>query len=349
MKMNFIHGTIVCSFLLGWSAGVRADAGNERLQFESAYQDPRYQVRELEMEGLADQALPLSYSLPSSMGALGDSITAGALANYQRKQAPYVAPIFVTQIILSLLTGNMRPMERQDYSWSTGWNPLRPVNSHFHRLRSLTARGHSLRSYNAAFSGAQAQDVLKEQLPDLVEWSQKRLGQAAPDYTTLMVGPNDICAENPSGMTPTADFYRDLSIVVDTMLSQSPSSHIFISSIPNVTELRGVARDARAFGVYPVQTCGDLWRVANVCPTLTSLEDPSGRALVAQRVVEFNEALSELARTRAEQYGDRIRFSGRAYQQNFSADDVSIDCFHPNPIGQNRIAAETWKDTWWAQ
>ena len=70
---------------------------------------------------------------------------------------------------------------------------------------------------------------------------------------------------------------------------------------------------------------------------------------MAQRVRDYNYALRDLAETRARDFGDRVRFSEGAYGNNFTADDVSVDCFHPNPEGQNKIAESTWHGNWWAK
>jgi hypothetical protein len=41
--------------------------------------------------------------------------------------------------------------------------------------------------------------------------------------------------------------------------------------------------------------------------------------------------------------------SRKIYEQEFSANDISMDCFHPNVDGQARLSYQTWSDTWWGR
>jgi lysophospholipase L1-like esterase len=298
---------------------------------------------------------PTPSRLPASMGALGDSITAGAIASYSREQAsnPLVQTFLLGKLLRGILTKDFSSVESPDFSWSTGLDSRQRVMSHAQRLRALVnAQPDAPRfvAHNSAISGAVARTVRTRQLPELQAWSRLTLGQDAPDYVTLLIGPNDICADKVEDMTSTADYIADVSAVVDEMLEKSPRTRVLMVGLPNIASLQGVAREAKLIGRGHIAgTCGELWKTAKFCPTLTLEDDPANRAIIAERVLQYNEALANLATQRATQFGDRIRFADKVYGHAFTADDISIDCFHPGPRGQNILADESWKSSWWTQ
>jgi lysophospholipase L1-like esterase len=282
------------------------------------------------------------------MGALGDSITAGMLANYRRQSIMYpwntLRLVWDALSILATPAGKER-VEKRELSWSTGFDPKERVFSHGARLARLSGLSR-IKAYNSAVSGETSLDVVNTQLPELGEWSRMELGQAYPDYVTLLIGPNDICAKTVEEMVPVDDYYWNIVRVVDEVLSKSPKSRILLSSIPDVEKLRNIAKDAH---LHSGMKCSRLWSTAHVCPTLTSLSDPAGRALVKQRVDQYNEALKDVARSRSAYYGDRVRYGWHTFETDYNPNDLSIDCFHPNPSGQEKLAESTWADSWWTQ
>ena len=44
---------------------------------------------------------------------------------------------------------------------------------------------------------------------------------------------------------------------------------------------------------------------------------------------------------------DSIRFASEIYDYNFSDNDISLDCFHPNKAGQQILSDITWEKSWW--
>lgn len=287
--------------------------------------------------------------VPLSMGALGDSITAGAMANYRRKDAVQTLPLFLAQALAAFAKNDFTPFERRDYSWSTGHFGLPvEVKSHARRLKELLPFGTNFKVKNAAVSGAESLDVLQDQWPKLRQWSHDKLGRSAPEYVTLLIGANNVCRDLVEDMTPTEVFMSHVGGVMDEILATSPDTHIMVSALPAIETLRDVASDSKLLGFAPAETCRDFWELANVCFTLTREEDPARRAMVAERVRDYNLALRHYAETRRAQYGDRVRVSWNVYEGRFTDNDISVDCFHPNPEGQNKIADYTWTNSWWS-
>jgi lysophospholipase L1-like esterase len=281
------------------------------------------------------------------MGALGDSMTAAALANYRRSEAnlPWNQIGVILQVLNFGLTRQMAAVEARRMSWATGWRGERPVMSHATRLRYLHAlEGTPFEVYNASLSGAESDDVRLEQMQELNSWSRKTIRAEFPDYVTLLVGANDVCADRPEDMRTTNHFYSNLETVVETVLARSPDTKILVSKLPNIENLRTVAKNASTI----MGTCDNLWKMIQMCPTLTTLSDPTARKQVAERVMEFNKAVEHLAQRASERHGDRVRVAHDIYDIPFTPRDLALDCFHPSDVGQNRLAEETWKHTWWS-
>jgi lysophospholipase L1-like esterase len=285
--------------------------------------------------------------MPASMGALGDSMTAGALAMFRRQDfvLPWVDLMVVLRALTYGATNEIRTVESRKLSWAAGYDSQRRVESHSYRLTQLQNLKKQIPSYNAAISGSGSRKVLDQQLDTLSDWSRKTLGKAYPDYVTLMIGPNDICAESAAEMLDTNSYHSNLSRIVDDILVRGSDSKIVVSAVPNVEALRSVAKNSR---VYWGVSCEKVWQAVNICPTLTMEDDPVQRAIVASRVSDYNNALREIIRTRRADFGDRIRLAEQSYDIAFSPDDLSVDCFHPNADGQALLAETTWDVSWWA-
>jgi len=309
-----------------------------------------------------DEAERERVPLPRSMGALGDSMTAAALANFKRQDGiwPWSQAYLAGEAaVLGVLFGGfgtdaaMKVVDRRHLSWATGIDPLHRMMSHGSRLNYMT-KG-NVKLGNFAISGAHAgpregyrSNLVDAQLPNLLQWSRETLGQEAPDYVVILIGANDICEENTDEMTPVNVYQNRVATAVDTVLARNPASHVLISSIPNIEALRETAREARL--MPPVLSrCEDVWKMAYAkhCGTLTMEADPLERQKISQRVREYNFALKDIADSRSAQLGDRVRFAEKTYEAQLTPDLLSVDCFHPNPLGQDLIAASTWESSWW--
>lgn len=291
-----------------------------------------------------------SIDLPASIGTLGDSISRGFLASFKRQDAiyPWVQPILISEVFVFLASKQKRVLERPAYNWATGRAPY-ARDSHEIRLGKLLPRGDRLRSFSFAETGADSRHMLDVQLPELLEESQKKLHQGAPDYVTLLVGSNDVCADRPDLMTETAVFADRVAETIDTVLSRSPRTRLLVTAIPNIALLRANLQDAALFGIGPLGRCRNVWAVEKVCATLTSALSPEDQARVSSRLREYNESLAWIVESRVKMYGDRVRLADATAQIAPQPDEMSVDCFHPNLIGQARLARDAWKSTWWSQ
>ncbi len=285
-----------------------------------------------------------SVPYPKSMASLGDSITAGFIANLKR--GDWLNPDQVKDLVSALYDIEVRGsdavnrLEQRELSWSGGLDG--DVRSHAYRIKKKTGK---IRVYNAAITGAEAKDVLDDELDKILSWARKELGQPAPDYVTLMIGPNDICAEKVSKMTSVADYSDRIDRIVKTLLDAYTGTRVLVNTIPAVDTLRNALKDARAiaFGY----SCSDLWKDTGLCPTLTTDDHDDDRKQISQRLKDYNAALATIVTRYKNIYGDRVRLATKVYETSFDKDDMSVDCFHPNPRGQNKIADASWKSSWW--
>jgi PKD repeat protein len=241
-----------------------------------------------------------SAPLPDSMASVGDSITQGAS------------------------TGGTLGADYPANSWSTGTNAS--VNSHYLRLLAAGAPI-SGRNYNRSVSGAKVAD-LNAQMANVVA--------LAPDYVTVLIGGNDVCTDTVAQMTSVADFRSRFATAMTTLASGSPSTAVYVVSIPNVHQLWNLFK-----GNWWARF---IWSTADICqsllasPTSTQTADVQRRAAVRQRTIDFNTQLAEVCAS-----FDRCHFDGNAaFNTVFTASDVSGDFFHPSTSGQAKLASVSW-------
>jgi len=244
--------------------------------------------------------------LPRSMASTGDSITRA----YNTGFFPYI--------------------DNPSASWSTGTSGS--VVSHYTRLLALqpSIAGHA---YNDAKSGAKMIDLAGQ----LTTAATQRV-----DYVTVLMGGNDICTSSESSMTSVATFQSQFVNAMNAITSSSPSTRVYVVSIPNVYNLWSVLRNSF--------TARTVWSLFNVCPSMlanplsTAQADVDRRARVLQRELDFNGVLQSMCA----QYA-RCRYDGGAvFGTTFVASDITArDYFHPSTAGQAKLAAVTWAAGYW--
>src|SRR5215216_7436509 len=154
------------------------------------------------LAGLVAQPAWAAPPLPSSMAALGDSITRAydVCCSYG---------------------------DHPGQSWSTGYTSYDGIASHYERIKQLNSAitGHG---YNDAVTGAK------------MAAAPTQAGQAASQgarYVTILLGANDLCTSSPSTMTSTDSFRAQVSQALVTLMAQDRKPYVFVSSIPNIYQL----------------------------------------------------------------------------------------------------------------
>jgi lysophospholipase L1-like esterase len=190
--------------------------------------------------------------LPTSMAALGDSITAGFAS-----------------------CGTVLACGRN--SWATGTNDA--VDSHYLRIRSDNDRigGHE---HNYAVPGARA-DALA---------SQARLAvQAKVDYVTVLIGANDACASTVGAMTSVTTFRNQVDAGLRVLRKGLPKAHVLMVSLPDLYRLWQLGHDdAHARRAWKLGVCPSL--LAD--PTSDSAAAQDRRRQVRQRIDDYDDQLA---------------------------------------------------------
>jgi lysophospholipase L1-like esterase len=305
--------------------------------------------------GISHSAFPnqSQHELPKTMISIGDSITAGAVAGLSRSQ--FYNPFQLLGLLGSLgemaITWNAYDaIQDRHLSWATGLDSNFSVRSHAHRLAYLHAKnGSTLQAGSVSWSGDNSFH-LESQVSAALNWNKTRGPAQGPDYVTILIGANDICANEVAHMSEDRDFYNNVDTAVSRIVEANPQAKILISALPDVNSLSAVAKRSRLMGVYPYQRCEDFWRKVNLCRTLTGLQEGSlDQHIVGEKVLGINRMLSEISeRVNSQTQTLSVIYSPTTYEQKFSDNDISIDCFHPNQRGQNMLSNATWSDGFWA-
>jgi lysophospholipase L1-like esterase len=143
-----------------------------------------------------------SPALPTSMAALGDSITRAYDVCCSYRDHP-------------------------GQSWSTGGAWYDGISSHYERIkrRNSAITGHA---YNDAVTGAKMSAAAGQ--------ASAAAAQHAA-YVTVLLGANDLCTSSPSTMTSTDTFRTQFSQAMAILKQQLPQARIFVSSIPALYQL----------------------------------------------------------------------------------------------------------------
>jgi len=144
-------------------------------------------------------------------------------------------------------------------------------------------------------------------------------------------------------MTDPALFETQFRSALAALTAGSPTSKIFVASIPNVTNLWTVLKGNGSARF--------IWSIFGICqsllarPTSTLAADVQRRANVATR----NQALNEKLQVVCKAFAACLYDDGAVFSTAFTAADVSTrDYFHPSVNGQKRLACATWNASYWA-
>ena len=162
------------------------------------------------------------------------------------------------------------------------------------------------------------------------------------DYVTVLMGGNDVCTSSESAMTSVATFRSQFVTAMNTFTTSSPSTRVYVVSIPNVYNLWAVLKDNL--------TARAVWALFGVCqsmlanPQSTAQADVDRRARVLQRDIDFNATLQSVCALYV-----HCRFDDNAvFNTAFVASDItSRDYFHPSISGQAKLAAVSWAAGYW--
>ena len=241
---------------------------------------------------------PLPYTIVSA----GDSITRGFDAGFD-----------------CILTDCVQ------YSWSTGSSAL--VSSHYSRLLALNP-GIAGRNFNLAKTGAKVADLAGQ---------LQVAGYFKADYTTALIGANDVCTSSAATMTPTQTYLTQFYTALAQFFYYNPNGRLFVSSIPDIQQLWSLLHTNR--------NATGAWSTFHICQSMLSASNTEAdRQAVAQQLAIDNYIMANVCAV-----FPNCRWDGyAAYAYRFTTADVSpIDFFHPSVVGQMHLGSVTWQTSFW--
>jgi len=191
---------------------------------------------------------------PSSMAALGDSITAG----------------FGSCGAFIICFKN---------SWSTG--TASQVDSHYARILAKNA-GMKGNAHDYAQPGAVAASLPAQ---------ATRAVAVKAQYVTVLIGANDACGGSVDDMTPVADFKDSVASALAAIRKALPKSRVLVASIPDIYRLWQVGHtNASAVKVWSrFHICPAML----AAPTSTAPADDARRQAVRTRIDDYDRALEQ--------------------------------------------------------
>jgi lysophospholipase L1-like esterase len=190
--------------------------------------------------------------LPSSMAALGDSVTSG----------------FGTCLTLVKCHRN---------SWSTGDSAR--VDSHYRRIKRDNEAIDD-RAFNYSVPGARASGLTAQ---------ARQAVQSKVEYVTVLIGANDACRATVADMTPVASFRSSVDEALAVLKKGLPKARVLVVSIPDLNRLWQIGhQDEGAVKAWRKGVCPAL--LANA--TSTAKADADRRAAVGKRVDGYNSQLA---------------------------------------------------------
>lgn len=215
--------------------------------------------------------------------------------------------------------------ECPENSWSIGTN--RAVFSEYQRLQLLNHK-HKVKAFDNAHSGTKVSDLVNQAT---ITTTQK------PEYITILSGSNDACAPSIDAMTSLSDFKQSAETALSTLNKKLPRSSIFVASIPNINNLwkEGHTSPEAVRKWEEGEICQSL--LAN--PTSMDKQDQDRRAVFSQRVKEYNKIWQDVCSKASNCFYDY----GAVYNTHFTMKELTqVDYFHPNALGQAKLAEATW-------
>jgi lysophospholipase L1-like esterase len=259
--------------------------------------NPRQPAQKREILSNEEEDVQTKHQPDFVVGSIGDSITAAFDAR--------------------------RPLSNREINWSTGERSARLVNSHVLRIRKVLA-GKNVGSINLAKSGSKSPDVVKQAV---------KLARYRPDYVTVLVGANDVCAWPEQHEPALAAYEKDIRTILDTLVESNRDMKILLSAVPNMPLM---------YRIGAANSCQSKWNLLKICPALLGSDrTPEQRDAFASRWIDANEALLRVSA----EFPRNVRFTASVAEPVFHFGHLSpYDCFHPNTQGQDLLAEKTWED-----
>lgn len=201
--------------------------------------------------------------------------------------------------------------DQPDESWATGTaNGLGSI------LQRLQSDQPSAKAFNAAMSGARADDLVR----------QVGTSPRGADLVVVWIGINDACQN-----VDLPGFEQALGRGLDALAAAHPDATVVVYAVPNLGRLGAVhAHDPGAR------------LVRSVWPYCAQYLLPGPTAATRFVREATLDQLNDVLRAQAHAHG--FAYSSSTHELAFAPSDLSsLDYFHPTPAGQAKIAEWAWQ------
>lgn len=217
--------------------------------------------------------------------------------------------------------------------------------------------------FNHAVSGATMADFANQAQEIVAAASSGTLPDPA-GMITILLGNNDVCADNLDAMTDPAVFESQYRAGLE-VLAQSPatsSANIQVSGIPAIYWLWNAKRnDLWCRLVWPFVPCGNLLdNPADDCASSASRLDPDtiyagdGTNCIRRKMfhADIRDIYNQKLRDVLQEYINNGKLPNAHYVDIFDVqfDDIHVndgDCFHPSETGHALLADKEWCRSQW--
>lgn len=285
---------------------------------------------------------------PRAMAAFGDSMTEALLAGYSNEKGLPAAELSRMLSVAALdeedrLDAFRKLYAHVDLSWATGLGETDLVKSHSERIRDYQS---DLRSWNFSVSGAHSKDLLHQVHRALAAVDSEGMNL---DYILILVGANDLMANQVADMTPVDLFKLHVETALDFLLSEFPEANVLLLAPPPIFDVFEKSENILAVkaGRYSL-TCGQMRRTIYGKKAILDPSNASEYEASKVRLEEYRQALREIAEElkvfypRASIKTPEIPASKQRIEKI-----LSVDCFHPSEWGQAELAHSTWRLGFW--
>lgn len=287
---------------------------------------------------------------PYLMVAMGDSITAGTLADTALEN-PKSGSAYRKQILAKrsgVSTRSASWFSNKSLSWSTGAK-IKSQFTHFSQYIKDFSQTYSVAPLNISVPGSRAVDM-PDQADELLD-ELSTGNYEGVKYITMLIGANDACSSAAFGGTPIADMKKYLMSALKKLstIQQAEPIRVLLPGMPNVPALgRKEIAEHETMGIFNCESIRE--DIMGACPGLLNWKNQKEYLALVDAVLEKNKLLKDVGIEAMKLYPNLdIAYSDAVFNYNIVASDLAVDCFHPNHRAQATIAEILWKDlpAWW--
>jgi lysophospholipase L1-like esterase len=282
---------------------------------------------------------------PIMMGVMGDSISAGTLADF-----PIPPESSNAQTTFSTSSADLQERlifeNKLTLSWASGVS----IRSHYMRLREYLRRKGERRAFyvdNVSYPGRMS-EAMPNQAQQLVQDFYKG-HYSTLKYVTLLIGSNDACHSVTPWGVPAQEIHDNVikALGILSQIKQDEPIRVLIVGIPRIPDL-GEASLKNSKSIFGL-TCNTIRsQILSECDFLLNWKTEAEYDHDMMIVESDNRALRATAQEANQKFPNiQAVYSDRLYNLNIPRSILAADCFHPNAYGQQELADEVWLDQPW--